>query len=326
MKNDTIDKILEFIHERKQVAAKDIINHFGLTKQTIFRHLARLLEQGKVYKIGKVPKVFYAISEEKADEKEYTIKPENKKVIEENFLTITPGGEMKKGWEGFVLWCTKRGQNVEKSALDYVSIIKKYNAIKKDGLLDGMKKMKTTFSKVYLDHIFYLDFYAIEHFGKTKLGQTLLYAKQSQNRTMIKDLTEEIKPKISKLITKYRIDAVAFIPPTVKREVQFMKELENNLKLEVNRVEINKIKTPVIVPQKTLNKLEDRIENAKRTFVFSVSHRSYKNLLLIDDAVGSGATLNEIALQARATGLAKDKIIGLVITGSLKGFDVISEV
>lgn len=50
------------------------------------------------------------------------------------------------------------------------------------------------------------------------------------------------------------------------------------------------------------------------------------NILLIDDAVGSGSTLNETARQIREKGICNDKIIGLAITGSFKGFDVISEV
>jgi hypothetical protein len=41
--------------------------------------------------------------------------------------------------------------------------------------------------------------------------------------------------------------------------------------------------------------------------------------------VGSGATLNETATQIKQKGIAK-KVIGLSITGSFKGFDVISEV
>ncbi|MCX6791373.1 MAG: hypothetical protein NTV62_04290, partial [Candidatus Gribaldobacteria bacterium] len=114
-------------------------------------------------------------------------------------------------------------------------------------------------------------------------------------------------------------------PPTVKREVQFMKELEKNLALKNNKIEVTKIKTSVVVPQKTLNKLEDRVENAKKTFVVE-GNEGYKNILLIDDAIGSGATLNEIALQIRERGIISGKIIGLAITGSIKGFDVISEV
>jgi predicted amidophosphoribosyltransferase len=51
----------------------------------------------------------------------------------------------------------------------------------------------------------------------------------------------------------------------------------------------------------------------------------YNKVLLIDDAVGSGATLNEIAKKIKDLKIAKE-VIGLAITGSFKGFDVISEV
>jgi predicted amidophosphoribosyltransferase len=51
---------------------------------------------------------------------------------------------------------------------------------------------------------------------------------------------------------------------------------------------------------------------------------SYNRILIIDDAIGSGATINEIAIKIREKGIAKE-IIGLAITGSYKGFEVISE-
>ncbi|PIX03169.1 hypothetical protein COZ78_01785, partial [bacterium (Candidatus Gribaldobacteria) CG_4_8_14_3_um_filter_42_11] len=162
-------------------------------------------------------------------------------------------------------------------------------------------------------------------FGKTKLGKFLLYAKQSQDKKLIKRLSMEIKPKIKALIKLFKIDAVVFVPPTVKREVQLMKELEKHLNLEIDIIKVVKIKTPIIIPQKTLNKLEERIENAKKTFVVEGA-KNYKNILIIDDAVGSGATLNEIAFQIKEKNVIKGKIIGLAITGSLKGFDVVSEV
>lgn len=325
MTTNTADKIFQFVKDRKQSPAKDIVEHIGISKQAVFRQLSRLLNEGKISKIGRSPKVFYVIKEQEKEKKEYGVPEKTRKIIEDNFLTVTSAGEMKSGWEGFINWCSRRKQDVKKSAVDYISIIKKYNAIRKNGLLDGMKKMKNTFPKVYLDALFYIDFYAIEHFGKTKLGQILLYAKQSQDRIMIKELTEEIKPKIKQLIKQYKIDVVGFIPPTVKREVQLMKELEKNLAFKMHKIKITKVKTQVIVPQKTLNKLEDRIENAKKTFVVE-EQPAYKNILLIDDAVGSGATLNEIAEKIKSKKIVKNKIIGLAITGSLKGFDVISEI
>ena len=47
-------------------------------------------------------------------------------------------------------------------------------------------------------------------------------------------------------------------------------------------------------------------------------------ILILDDAIGSGATINEIALKIKTQKLAK-VIIGVSITGSYKGFEVISE-
>lgn len=321
----TSDKIIQYIKERGRVSPKQLSDHLEITPRAVFKQLRQLLAEGKISKIGRPPKVFYGPVEKMTGKKKYQIPNTTKNLIEKRFIEITPAGEIEKGWDAFVNWCAKRELDVLKSAKDYANIIEKYDAIRKDGLLDGMRKMKNTFPKVYLDHLFYLDFYSIERFGKTKLGKTLLYAKQSQNKTMIKELAGEIKPNIKKLIKKYNIDMIGFIPPTVKREVQFMRELENNLDLKIGKIDITKIKTPIIVPQKTLNKLEDRIENARITFI--VGEKTFcKNILLIDDAVGSGATLNEIAGQIKEKRIARGRVIGLAITGSIKGFDVISEI
>ncbi|MDP2909939.1 MAG: HTH domain-containing protein [bacterium] len=325
MQTDTKDKIREFIKEKGNVSAKEIISRFDISRQSIFRHLAKLLEKGEIGKAGKPPKVFYFIPEKKQEIKQYNVPDYIRDFIEKRFFNITPIGEIKNGWQGFSEWCVKGEQGVEKSAFDYFEILSKYEKIRKDGLIDGMNKMKNTFSEVYLDHVFYIDFYSIERFGKTKLGKILLYAKQSQSKKMIREISNQINPYVKKLIKKYNIEAIAFIPPTVKREIQIMKELENNLNFNLPKIGIFKVKTEIAVPQKTLNKLEDRIENAKATFFIEES-RTYKNVLLIDDAVGSGATLNEIAAKIKHRGIVSGKIIGLAITGSLKGFDVISEV
>ncbi|MDD3386422.1 MAG: hypothetical protein PHX92_00625, partial [Candidatus Pacebacteria bacterium] len=98
-----------------------------------------------------------------------------------------------------------------------------------------------------------------------------------------------------------------------------------NLKLSVKKINIVKIKSDIVVPQKTLNKIEDRIENAEKTFYLN-DNGGHNNILIIDDAVGSGATLNVVAQKIKKANINKGKIIGLAITGSYKRFDVISEV
>ena len=321
----TKEKIYDYISEERQVTANKIVDNFGLSRWAIYKHLNSLLAENRIHKIGTPPKVFYAVLKKESKKEVFFIKNKIKDLIDNRFLDITASGVKIKGWEGFIGWCEKRNLNVVKSAEDFVKIVKKYDSIRIDGFLDGTKKIKNTFSKVCLSKVFYLDFYSVEKFGKTKLGKELLYAKQSQDKKLIKELAENIKNPVNLLIKRYKIDAVAFIPPTVKREVQLMKELEKSLRIGLHKIKISKIKTPVVVPQKTLSKLEDRIENAKNTFVVE-EDGCYNNILLIDDAVGSGSTLNEIACQIKDRGVFKNKIIGLSITGSLKGFDVISEV
>jgi predicted amidophosphoribosyltransferase len=73
-----------------------------------------------------------------------------------------------------------------------------------------------------------------------------------------------------------------------------------------------------------LSKLDERIRNAENTFAVT-DQRKFRHLILIDDAVGSGSTLNQISEKIKNKGVA-DKITGLAIVGSFKGFDVITDV
>ena len=322
--NNVKIKIIEHIKKYGRVSANQLSNSFDLSRQMIHRYLIDLMHEGVIDKIGKPPKVFYFIKKEESVEGEINIEKKIRKIIEEEYLVITPSGNRKSGLDGLVYWCNKNKLPIKKTAQEYVDTLKKYEKFKKNGLIEGIVKIKTTFKKSFLKNLFYLDFYSIERFGKTKLGQLLLYAKQSQDKKLMKELIDIIRPQIVQLIDKHKIDGVGFIPPTVKREVQFMKILELNLKLPVKVLKISKIKTDIAVPQKTLNKLDDRIDNARKTIIVE-DRLQYNNVLLIDDAVGSGATLNETALQIKQNKIAKN-VIGLAITGSFKEFDVISEV
>jgi hypothetical protein len=216
---------------------------------------------------------------------------------------------------------------LEKTIDEFISTKDKYNNyLDNNGLISGLDKLKNTkgYDKIFVDELLYLDFYAIERFGKTRLGTILHYAKQGQNKMLMKILIQEIKEKIDVIISEYDIDAVAFVPPTIKRETQLMKFLATGLKINLPAIEIMKIGGIIPVPQKSLNKIEERINNAENTFVIK-GNVSYKNLLLIDDAVGSGSTLNQISGKIKRKELAQN-IIGLAIVGSYKGFDVITDV
>ena len=140
----------------------------------------------------------------------------------------------------------------------------------------------------------------------------------------MKILVQESKAKIDNLLKNRDFDAVGFMPPTIRREVQLMKYLETHLKINLPKISIQKISGLIPVPQKSLNKLEERINNADNTFTVKETVK-YKHLLLLDDAVGSGSTLNQLAAKIKQKGIAV-KITGLAIVGSFEGFDVVTDV
>lgn len=326
----TSHKIVEYISKNTQASGRELVDYLGsITSRAVRKQLKNLLEKGILRKEGRPPKVFYSIFPKLSDKKNIydksSLDNKTRHIINNRYLFITPSGHIEKGWGGFITWCEKTKQDPIKTAREYIETLKKYDVYRRNDLIDGTKKIKNTFNTLFLDKVFYLDFYSIERFGKTKLGQMLLYAKQSQDRVLIKSLINVIRIRIMTVIKKYHIDGILFIPPTVKREVQFIKEMEKGLNLPIQSLSVAKIKTQVIIPQKTLSKLEYRIENAHKTIIVEET-KICKNILLVDDAVGSGATLNEVASQVYHKGICRGKIIGLAITGSYKGFDVISEV
>jgi hypothetical protein len=321
----TSEQIIKYIEEHKEVSASELTSVFTISERAIFKQLAALYASGKLSKVGSPPKVFYKIhiASEKLEDVN-NIPQKFQKIINDNFLNITPLGEYLEGINGFSKWCRERKLNIDTQAEKYVNLIRKINFGKKNGVIIATNKFKKAFKRNYLTNVFFIDFYSIPQFGKTKLGQLLLYAKQSQDRARIIKISTIVKPSILKIIKRYKIDAVGFIPPTIKREVQFMKELEKGLNLAISILKVSKIKTDVIVPQKTLAKLEDRITNAKNTIIVE-DKRPFMRVLLIDDAVGSGASLNETAKKLTENKLA-EKVYGCAITGCYKGYDVISEV
>lgn len=326
MVNKTSNSIIKYLSTHQQATGKELAEVLDISRQALFKHLNKLLANKQIDKIGTPPKVFYLLKREgELTKTEIIIDSNIRELIDDRYMIITPTGRRIFGWNAFIYWCQKTNQDVIKTALEYTKTLQKYDRFKTDSLINGIDKIKTIFPIIYIDELYYLDFYSIERFGKTKLGQMLLYAKQSQNKILIKELVSHIKPYIDKLIKKLKIEAIGFIPPTVKREIQFMKELERYLNLPLPTINIVKVKTEISVPQKTLAKLDDRIENARKTIIVD-ERKQYKRILLIDDAVGSGSTLNETAAQIVRQNSNHIKVIGLAITGSFKGFDVISEV
>jgi orotate phosphoribosyltransferase-like protein len=323
------EKIIQLFENKKELSVTEIVNEISVSKQMVHLVLNSLVENNFIDKIGRTPKTIYKLKivSDKITPSRVTISAEKLAFLQENFILITEIGQLMYGVDAFENWCDKRKLPLEKTIDEFITTKNKYNHyLDKNDLISGLEKLKSTkgYDKIFMDELLYLDFYAIERFGKTRLGTILHYAKQGQNKMLMKILIDEIKEKIDTILSIYKIDAIAYVPPTIKRETQLMKALANGLKINLPSIEIQKIGGIIPVPQKSLNKIEERINNAENTFVVKGTV-SYNTILLIDDAVGSGSTLNQIAGKIKNKQLAK-QVIGLAIVGSFKEFDVITDV
>lgn len=320
-------KILRILEENGESTVNELTDFTHLSRQMVHRILSDLVLENKVEKLGKAPKTYYRLVKSQPRQNLIELNLAAEEFLKKHFLLITEKGQRLEGLEAFSQWCSRQKLPVAKTVEEFISTRKKYlKYFNQYDLINGMSKLEGTkaFEKIYLDAMYYFDFYAIERFGKTRLGTLLHHAKQGQNRKLILEIVEIIREPLHNFIGREKIEAVGFIPPTIQRNVQFMKVMEKGLNLPLPHLSLRKISGEFVVPQKALSKIEDRISNAQVSLMVN-ERRPYNRILLIDDALGSGATINETAGKLKFKSIAK-WIAGIAVTGSYKGFEVIQEV
>lgn len=322
----TEEQILQILQKSPERRLTDLVEITGSSRQMVHRAVKRLLEKKLLEKIGSAPRTYYRLSSP-ATAEAFDISEGDGAFLQEHFLLITETGTRLEGSQAFAHWCKRQKLPIQKTISEFITTRKKYLAYyQPNGLINGLQKIQSTkgLQKIGLDEVYYLDFYAIERFGKTRLGTLLHLAKQGQNRKLMDEIIELSRERIYRLVKDQKTDAVGFIPPTIKREVQFMKVLERKLNLSLPHIQLIKVSGEIVVPQKALSKIEERVNNARASIMVR-EKRAFNKVLLIDDAIGSGATMNETALKLKALSVTPT-VVGLAITGSFKGFEVIQEV
>ncbi len=325
--------LLEIIKQKQVVRPVELQQVLNISTVAIHKKLKQLLEQGLIVKRGKPPLVFYQYVEQAMPQNMVwpdQLTDEVKQFLEDRYTYITPTGQILKGVAGFDVWLknTKQLKYAETLAQEFKKVREVADAfyLKNPVCIDATEKINNTFEKLYLDKLFYQDFYSLPKFGKTKLGALVLYAKQAQNRNIIHDIANECGNLINQLAKKYNVAAVAWAPHSIPRKIPFLNELKKILSLHLPEIILIKAYSGEIpVAQKSLSKLEERIENARESIFIKKASHEFSKVLVIDDAVGSGATLNEIAHKLKSQCGVKS-VYGFAIVGSYKGFEVIKEI
>lgn len=329
----TRDQIVDYIRYHGQARVQDLHETLRISKVAIHKQLNRLLKAGLILRVGKPPFVFYIPASTpitRASETEQ-LPVIIQQVIDVNFLSITPDGRLLYGLIGFAYWAKnyQKNKQIKTLAEEYVKVVdvqkKQYT---QEGWIDATSKLKDTFKETPITHLLFQDIYSYKIFGRTKLARLVMYAKQTGEIKLIDEISSQAKPIIQKIIKKYAIEAIAYIPPTVPRPLQFMDELKSQLDLQLPEIVFIKVVPGDIpIPQKTLASLEERVINAKDSlYLKNNTEPHYKNVLLIDDVVGSGASFHETAKKLKNNNIGIENIIAFALVGNSKGYEVIREI
>ena len=128
----------------------------------------------------------------------------------------------------------------------------------------------------------------------------MFFVKQHQDKQQLKNLISLFYRNLECLLTTFDIDVIALTPPSISRKVQILDLVDQLLDPSIPRIPLIKNSpSKIFIPQKSLKGPEDRIQNAKNTIFIKEEDIDYNTVLLIDDFVGSGATLNETAIKLK---------------------------
>ena len=345
MKN--IIDVIKYISDHGPSKPWNIASWLGIHRVVIQKLLKTWIVQWYISKSWNTPHVIYDITDNvrkhnliQKNTSNNTLNWSNKILgidfesikILNSFYKFESDGDLltKKDW--FVKWCQKRWLDIQASADKYICICQNISKMKdKCGLIETTKKFaqwlykKYTY-KMYIDKMYYADRYTYDEFGRWPLAEMTFFAKQSQNLELISQTINNIYDQIECLIYHNKIDAIAIIPRSIDRKHQFLKLLKNKLEIfGLPFVDIYKYyPQKIAIAQKTL-KWEARFTNAMNTIQVSID-KQYDNILLIDDFVWSGATMNISAMKIKNIWVAK-YIIWFAIVGNMDmSYDVINEI
>jgi len=308
----------------------------GKSRAVIHRYLWHLVEIGTLKKVGTTPHVHYLLASLESREPPvspivatiWNISYHDRMMLNQYFLKFSPRGERWSWYIGFEKWCSERWLDIVDKAEQYGKIVEYIDTIVDDcWLIDATHVFDNNFEKKVFSHVYYADQYTWMDFGRGKLAELTFYAKLTQNKLLLDETIEAILPKLECLISREKIDAIAITPWSIERKNQLLKILSKKLKwLWIPQIKLVKYyRDGISMPQKSLKSRTERIQNARETIHIDANLDWVQKVLLIDDFVGSGATLYETAQKLHARGI--ENIIGFAWVGNVNlSYEVINEI
>lgn len=310
--------VIFLLQNTQQATIDEIAKAWDVSIASAKKYIKQFVDQEIVEKIGRPPKkIGYSLA---TKDSQLNYPAEYKEIINKYYSHLTPEGRLLEGVKGFEAQFLKQASegNIEEIAKKYLKTRQEYYGPELEMARINITNILQYVFKddIHLEKVFYSDFDKLPFFGETKLMQLIKVAKAGQKNTeLMMEIVGSLNDNIQKVIEEYDIDAVGFIPPTIMRKTQLMTFLKKRLNINLPQIKLEKAKNLLPVQQITLKSIQDRIKNAKESIQIK-SFEKYQNILLIDDVVGSGSTLNETAKKIITQELAS-KVYAITAIGPI---------
>ncbi len=306
--------------EKQDCAPRDLVRLLNVSPQLVHRYLKELTESGHVEKLGRAPRVRYRM----VRRPDPTIRSP---LIEKHFIYRDTIGDMYTGAEAFLRWSD--GSLKKHSLQEKVSLYEEAVSAVQGNIFSSTEKIRSfsekTGEKMFLQEAVFAFPYALPDFGKTKESIFLGIAKDNtpQAERYGRQLLSDFLPVLRAYIRDKDIEAVVIVPHSASRDFQIMHSFSRSFggAFSLPVIPIEKQGGEVPQQQKYLSTDAERLKYADLTFHIPLYEEKFTRVLIIDDMIGSGATVNQIAKKLLHQGIAQE-VYGIGIIGTEKGFIV----
>ena len=352
----SLKKVLDSFFWEEIIWVTEMSFRTGMSKVVLHKYVKELVKQKKLKKIWKPPHTKYKKSDlfveefsnnnffsdnpsswflvkdsfwKKLQKNDFIPDFDSIKIMNEIFYKFSSNWELLISYEWFKKWCNLRKLNIKDKLNSYIKINSYIKTLQNScWLINSRSSFEKCFKEIFLDELYYSCQYKWMEFWRWKLAEMTFYAKQSQDKKLIKMAISQIIEKLECIIRKEKFDAIAIVPWSIKRQNQLLELLKSELKF-LNLPFVNIIKyypNNIPIPQKSLKSREQRIINARNTIVvYDKNVSTYSNVFLIDDFVWSGSTLNETAFKLKQSWVKKVTWFAFVWNLDLN-YEIINEI
>ncbi len=304
-------QILQLLSTHHTLRPAEIHRVTNFSRQHIHAILKSLLLSGQIIRRGTSPRTYYSLAKAGQQSSETILQLTDKQhdILQSDFLIIKKEGHQVSGVKAICDYAQELNQDPQQIAIQFLEARDKQLSeieIDEGEAHDQIKLLETkeAVKQGTIQHFHFADYCEVGDYGDTALAKKLRTAKNSGNALLQLQLFRETERQLQEYIADYGVDAVAFIPGSTMQGKDLMKRWKETLDLPLPHVNLVRAIEENAVPQNIISLQTDREQAADGTLAVA-DHRRFRHVLLIDDELITGTTMQNAAQNIQEAGIAE---------------------